>query len=382
MNLLETPSPAISTNADLIGHPDSRLQLDTPCLLIDKPVLEANIKRASEMVAAAGKDFSPHLKAHKTPQIAALQRTAGVSGFCVASIGEAEVFAGMGDTPITITSSLITERQIIRVAQLARRLRSLTVVVDNPVILQKLSTLDVALSVLIDIDMGRGRSACREEVEAVHLARKIEAAANLKLAGLQCYAGQLSHMIDFEERQTKAVEADKRAKSFMSAVQSVAQRPLRCSGGSTGASRFDLVSSALTDLQWGSYALMDVEYVVLQNSCSGDPLPFQPALRVATRVISNGQASHVVMDAGDKRFASKYGALPRVVAPERFRDATFKPVSDEHGELRASKLPSLGQMIELLPPHCDPTVNLFDALHVVDGDRLVDIWQVSARGVY
>ena len=57
MNLLETPSPAISTNADLIGHPDSRLQLDTPCLLIDKPVLEANIKRASERVAAAGKDF-------------------------------------------------------------------------------------------------------------------------------------------------------------------------------------------------------------------------------------------------------------------------------------------------------------------------------------
>ena len=382
MKRFESPSPAISTNVDLIGQADSRWQLDTPCLLIDKPVLEANIRRASEMVAAAGKDFSPHLKAHKTPEIAALQRTAGVSGFCVASIGEAEMFAGTGDTPITITSSFITDRQIMRVAQLARRLRSLTVVADNPAVLHKLSTLDVAVSVLIDIDMGRGRSACREEAEAVHLARKIDASANLNLAGLQCYAGQLSHMIDFEERQTKAVEADKRAKSFLSAVQPLAQRPLRCSGGSTGASHFDLASSALTDLQWGSYALMDVEYAVLENSCSGDPLPFQPALRVATRVISVGQTGHVVMDAGDKRFANKYGALPRVVAPQRYRDATFKPVSDEHGELRASKLPSLGQMIELLPPHCDPTVNLFDALHVVDGDRLIDIWQVSARGVY
>jgi len=382
MNRIKTHSAAISSNFDLIGQPGSRLQLDTPCLLIDKPVLEANIARAAEMVTAAGKEFSPHLKAHKTPQIAALQRRAGASGFCVASIGETEVFARTSDAPITITSSFITDRPVGRVAELGGRSPALTVVVDNPIVLRKLSTLDTALSVLIDIDMGRGRSACREDAEAVHLARKIEAAPNLRLAGLQCYAGQLSHMNDYAERKAQAAKADKRATSFLNAVQSVAQRPLRCTGGSTGASQFDLKSSALTDLQWGSYALMDEEYAAVEDNCSGGPLPFQPALRVATRVISAGQNGHVITDAGDKRFASKYGATPRVVAPERYCNATFKPVSDEHGELRAEKLPSLGQMIELIPPHCDPTVNLFDALHVVDGDKLVDIWPVAARGVY
>ncbi|MEM6482653.1 MAG: hypothetical protein AAF681_12450, partial [Pseudomonadota bacterium] len=166
------------------------------------------------------------------------------------------------------------------------------------------------------------------------------------------------------------------------AVKSFAGGPLRCSGGSTGTFSLDLTSKALTELQWGSYALMDVEYQALRDREDHQALPFENALRVATRVISAGHSGHVILDAGDKRFANKYGAAPRILRPQRYRANAFKPKSDEHGEMHGTRLPPLGQIMEVIPPHCDPTVNLFDAVHVVDGNRLVDIWPVVARGVY
>ncbi|EEE35241.1 threonine aldolase family protein [Rhodobacteraceae bacterium KLH11] len=382
MNRHDTPSAVPSSNADLVDIPGGREELDTPCLLVDLPVFKQNIERAAQMVADTGKAFTPHLKAHKTPDIAEMQCAASAAGFCVASIGEAEVFAKYGDTPLTITSATVTGRQMARIAALSKQVSELTVVVDTPPNIRALANLDATVSVLIDIDMGRGRSACTEEAQAVHLAREIMGAPNLNLAGLQCYAGQLSHMNDFHDREEQAAASDRRAGAFLAAVGSIADGPLRCSGGSTGASMFDLASSALTDLQWGSYALMDVEYGLVQATPDGNPLPFEPALRVATRVISAGHETHVITDAGDKRFANKYGAAPRVASPNRYLGAEFRPVSDEHGELKGSPLLRLGEILEVIPPHCDPTVNLFDALHVVDGDRLVDIWSIAARGVY
>ncbi|MDA8586076.1 alanine racemase [Rhodobacteraceae bacterium] len=382
MNRQSTRTTSLSTNADLIGIPGGRAQLDTPCLLVELDALKRNISLGAEMVHAAGKSFSPHLKAHKTPQIAALQKQAGASGFCVASIGEAEIFAAVSIGPLTITSAFATDRQIARIAGLAERGTVLTVVVDHSEIIDRLARLDVSLSVLVDIDMGRGRAGCRDERQAISLSKKVLSAKNLTLTGLQCYAGHLSHTNDFKKRHEDAAQADARAKSFLEAVGSVTSGPLRCSGGSTGSSLSDLNSSALTDLQWGSYAVMDVEYNSVENSADGEALPFENALRVASRVISTGHEDHVVMDAGDKRFASKYGAAPRVVCPACNADGDFRPVSDEHGELRGSMLPGLGCKIEVIPPHCDPTVNLFDVVHVVDGDTLVDIWPVAARGVY
>lgn len=372
----------ISSNADLVGKQGSRALLDTPCLIADIEILHNNIAEASKQVRDAGKSFSPHLKAHKTPEIARLQQSAGADGFCVATIGEAEVFAEEGVGPLTITSTFATDRQINRIAALSLQEPKLTVVVDHPRIIERLAELNVSLDVLIDVDMGRGRSACSSERQAVQLSQAVIETPNLKLAGLQCYAGHLSHMNSFVERQRGAAEADARTLSFLNAVCTVATRPLRCSGGSTGASCFDLKSTALTELQWGSYAVMDVEYGLVEGTAMGDAMDFKSALTVGSRVISTGHDAHVVMDAGDKRFASKYGAAPLVVAPKRNIGAAFNPVSDEHGEMRGPMLPDLGSMIEIVPPHCDPTINLFDVIHVVQEDTLIDIWPIAARGRY
>lgn len=375
------------TNADLVGRPGSRQMLDTPCLLVDLPTLENNIRLGAEMVHGAGKTFRPHAKSHKCVEIAERQINAGACGLSVASIGEAEVLSAGGISDILITSTFATDRQIGRLLKLLFHGVKLSLVVDHPQVVSRLNDAliqsNLIADVLIDCDMGRQRSGCSDESSAGSLARQIESARSLRLTGIQAYAGHLSHMESHADRQAAAKEAAQRTQAFQQAVSGGAGLPLpHCTGGSTGASPFDLADPFLTELQWGSYVFMDVEYSRVEFTRSGNISPFSQCLFVASRVISANAKGRYTMDAGDKRFANKYGAIPLVAegAPGKTR---FRPVSDEHGLLEAEDADLLpGDVVELLVPHCDPTVNLFDDIHVVDGDKLVDIWSVAARGVY
>ena len=204
----------------------------------------------------------------------------------------------------------------------------------------------------------------------------------MNLTGIQAYAGQLSHMRKFSDRKQSAIEAEHRTGEFKMAVGGIANtEKFRCTGSCTGAIMLDIHNAELTELQWGTYLFMDEEYSSIEFGTQIKDNPFVPSLFVSSRVISANAKTHVTMDAGDKRFASKYGAPPRPVrgAPP---GATFTPVSDEHGLLAAQPLPALGSLVELAVPHSDPTINLFDAIHVVSGDKLIDIWPIDARGVY
>ena len=384
---LPTHAAVLTTNGDLVGKPGSRDMLDTPCLLIDLSALEANLLAGAKLARESGKALWPHAKAHKCLEIAKRQMDLGAEGLSVASIGEAEVFAANGFEHLLITSTFATDRQIDRVLAVHKSVRGLSVVVDDfnvaAQLIEMLRPMAHPLDVLIDVDMGRERSGCATPEALVSLARLIENSSSLNLAGIQVYAGHLSHMISFDERRAGAVAADARAALFLDALTEATGRSgLRCSGGSTGACRFDVKSVVITDLQWGSYPLMDEEYDAVQFFESGDRTPFSQALRMATRVISSNTDGHATTDAGEKRFMSKYGAAPQVVRGIEGR-TSYRPISDEHGRLDyAGPRLKPGAKIEVTIPHCDPTVNLFDALHVVEGDTLVDIWAVAARGRY
>ncbi|HUB96664.1 MAG TPA: DSD1 family PLP-dependent enzyme, partial [Stellaceae bacterium] len=151
-------------------------------------------------------------------------------------------------------------------------------------------------------------------------------------------------------------------------------------GGGTGTFDLDPEGRIFTELQVGSYVFMDVQY--RQALADGrNTLPFETALYVGTAVVSANHASHVTTDAGLKSFATE-GPPPEPAsgAPPGSRYEFF---GDEHGRLilpPGSQKPELAARIECVTPHCDPTVNLYDVYHVVDGDRLVEIWPVDARG--
>ncbi len=371
-------------NAALVGEAKARNRLLTPALLVDLPVLEANLLKMQRLCDEAGVRLRPHAKAHKCPAIAKRQLALGAVGICVATLGEAQCFAEAGITDILCTSTFATEQACARAVALLAQGITLTCVVDHPDVVSRLDALSrqagVVMPVLIDVDMGRHRSGVASVEAGVALAQAIVEAPGLRLVGLQGYAGHLSHCWEAEARARGAEEAGR----TLAAMQACIERHCKVrlswiTGGSTGAFLQEK-NGPYTELQCGSYALMDTEYAAVDPDGSGQPL-FPASLFLATSVISANHPEFVTTDGGEKRLASKYGMAPRITSGAA-SGAQYRAISDEHGQISglSGQALTLGARVELEVPHCDPTVNLFDQLHVVSGEDLLAIWPISARG--
>lgn len=371
-------------NAGLIGATDARRRLLTPALLIDIETLDANLARMQSICAAAGIALRPHAKAHKCPEIARRQLAAGAAGICVATPGEAECFAAAGIDDLLLTSTFATPAACHRVIDVIARGTRLVCVVDHTDVVDRLGELasaaEVTAELLIDVDMGRQRAGVATPAAAADLARHILATAGVDLAGIQGYAGHLSHCHDLEERRLGAMKASALLSEVKHAIEAATGRRIDwITGGSTGA----LVQERegiYTELQCGSYVLMDTEYDAIDPDGSGRPM-FLPSLFLASAVTSANHPGRVTTDGGEKRMASKHGTPPQLTrgAPA---GATYRPISDEHGriELPQGTTLELGSLVEIEIPHCDPTINLYDHLHVFRGETLEAIWEIAARG--
>ncbi|MDA8587132.1 alanine racemase [Rhodobacteraceae bacterium] len=367
-------------NAHLIGKRDGRQRLATPALIVEVPLLEENLQTAARLAKAAGKNLRPHFKAHKSLEIAERQISLGAVGISVATVTEAEAVSGLG-TDILLTSVISTPAQQGRIADLAAEGSAITLVLDSPEAFasleRELRDRDTALDILIDVDMGRSRSGCVTIEDAQILAEQVDKSEQVRFRGLQTYAGQLSHMRSYAERKREHLKTLNLINSFQAALSGIWPDNATVSGGSTGSMNIDL-DGPLTELQCGSYALMDVEYLNIESGW--EAWPFEQAVFVQSSVLSANWPNHVVTDAGDKWFRSKYNTAPVVTGAGARRQLEL--LSDEHARLntKGTSRPSVGDRIECIPPHCDPTIGLYSAIHACDGDELIEIWPTQARG--
>ena len=371
-------------HAHLVGRQGSRADLNTPVLILDRGALDRNIAALAGLAAARGVGLRPHAKTHKSVDIARRQLDAGALGVCCAKIGEAEALADGGVTGILITSPVAAPRAIERLAALARRAERLMVVVDHPAVARRidaaLAETGAALDVILDIDPGLARTGVASAEAAVALARAISGLPRLNWRGVQFYCGSQQHIADYAERRAAIVERTGYLKSVIAALTDAGFAPEIVTGSGTGTHRIDLDLGVFTELQAGSYVFMDTQY--LDCDLTGDSdVPFETALGVDARVVSANHAGHVTIDAGFKSLSTDGGvAIVRRGAPA---NARFAFMGDEHAAVIA---PDIGEQllpgdpVTLTVPHCDPTVNLYDHYHVVEGDTLVAIWPVSARG--
>jgi D-serine deaminase-like pyridoxal phosphate-dependent protein len=293
------------------------------------------------------------------------------------------------DTSILLTSIVSSDANLGRVVDLRARGCDLKLVVDNTVTASRLSSSLMARNcvaeVLIDIDTGRGRSGCSSVGEARQLAQQIQHLPGLTLDGLQLYAGHLSHLPDPAERERAHAGFRGQVTRFREALAGLLPTAPIITGGSTGSVMLELQDPVLNELQCGSCVVMDVEYLSMPFSTDVAEWPFEAAVAVQASVLSNNWDRHAIADAGDKRFASKYGHDPQLIrVPEGIdlASSSYRPISDEHGRLdfTSGPRPPAGARIECVVPHCDPSINLFDVAHVVSGDVLVDVWAIDARG--
>ena len=269
---------------------------------------------------------------------------------------------------------MVTSSAITRLAALNRQI-ALSVVVDHPDNARMLGEgADASLRVFIDVDPGSHRTGVTSAAAAVALAEAIAQTGTLRLAGVQFYCGSHQHIPSLAERRAAIVERAEYLRTVLAALRGAGFEVPIVTGGGTGTFAIDASLGVFTELQVGSYVFLDREY----TDCELAGPRFEPALFVDATVVSANTPGMVTIDAGLKAFATDAG-VPVVLdgAPPASRYAF---TGDEHGALLGEGLPGLGGRVTLMPPHCDPTVNLYDLYHVLDGDTVSDTWPVTARG--
>ncbi|MBO0750524.1 MAG: DSD1 family PLP-dependent enzyme [Bradyrhizobiaceae bacterium] len=381
----------LGPNEALIGTPGSRMLLDTPALCLDIDAMERNIAAMAAFCRDKGVVLRPHAKTHKSVKIAQRQIASGAVGACCATMGEAEVMAAGGIPGVLVTSPQVTPPKIARLIALNLAAENgFAVVVDHPQNVADLSQAAHAsgkpLDVLLDFSCGHHRTGAATQDDAVALAHAIEAAGGLRLTGLQAYYGNLQHIGDRAERHERTRRQHAAIAGLVRKLRAAGFAVPVVTGAGTGTHDIDAGAGVFTELQAGSYVFMDVEYANALRD-GRNALPFETSLFVQTAVVSIESAKvpggYVTTDAGLKCFATE-GPKPEVTAV--FGSGAgygYAYAGDEHGRLfftPAQPVPALGERIEVMTPHCDPTVNLHDFYHLVRGDTLVDIWPVDARG--
>ncbi len=359
-------------------------ELDTPSLIIRKDLFEENLALMRENALAHGKQLRPHAKTHKCPEIAKRQLAAGnCAGICAAKLSEAIGLADAGIDDILITSPIALPAKLPSLAQLNAKAPSLAVVVDSE---ESVALADAAaaesgrtLRVLVDVDPEMGRTGVTF-AEAADFAEHVAAFPHLELVGVQCYAGHLQHVADPSARYGESRRLMSAGAAVFRAIRAKHPSCRIFTGTGTGTSAGDLDVPELTDIQVGSYCLMDAEYI---GAC-GDAVPFKPALRILSSVVSANHAGMATIDAGTKAIYVTPAAPPiRIdgmrLMPEWKYDWSF---GDEHGRLTFQKDQSLrpGDRVELVVSHCDPTINLADKFYLVDNEEVIDCWPISLRG--
>ena len=362
-----------------------KLELDTPCLVLDIEILEKNLARMQEVARRAGKNLRPHAKTHKCSIIAQKQIEAGAVGMSVAKISEAERLIEMGIRGILVTAPVVSPPKIERFLGCLQKDPSLMVVIDDldnaRSLDQSLKTRDLRAGVLIDIDVGLQRTGIAPG-RAVEFASSLSGFTSLQLKGIQAYAGQVQHIIGHKERMEKSLQEMLPASEVFTRLKKALPGCRIFSGAGTGTHDIDTRIPELTELQTGSYAVMDAEYLAIgsaENPTRFDA--FQPALTILTTVVSTNQKSFVTVDAGLKAIY-RDGANPIVLSPKK-EDMTYDWFGDEYGRIcyeESAETPHLGSIIELIVSHCDPTINLFDRFYVTQNGKVVDVWEIDLRG--
>jgi D-serine deaminase-like pyridoxal phosphate-dependent protein len=323
------------------------------------------------------------MKSHKSAFVARRQLRAGASGLSFAKLSEAEAvmahLANDGERiSVLLTSPLVGDELTARARGLAQ-ICDLAVVVDSVAGVDELaSAFDTAgptLSVLCDVDVGLGRTGV---VGVDHARRVVERilSQGLTFSGVQGYAGHVQHVKGRDERRAMTIATSERLAQVINALEADGLSVEIRTGGGTGTFGIDVELGVLNELQCGSYIFMDRQY----RDAIGDDDEgrFDQSLFLATTVISANHKGHVTTDAGFKAMATDAGP-PCVWGHEA--TTTYGFFGDEHGLLSdVGSTWARGDRLRLVPPHCDPTVNLYDVIWLVRDDVVLDYFEVDARG--
>jgi D-serine deaminase-like pyridoxal phosphate-dependent protein len=364
-----------------IGQPAQ--EVDTPTLLIDKDRLEANIHRYAEIATQAGVRLRPHIKTHKTLEIADLQLRAGAAGITTAKLSEAAVFAAAGVNDIFVAYPIIGDQKARHAAEISQHCH-LIVGVESTKGIQQLSQAATKASttifVRVEINSGLNRTGV-EPAAAADLGRQVLAAPGLELDGIFTFRG-----ISFPGAPTRdpALLGRQEGELMVALAKQLNEAgiPIKeVSIGSTPTTPYAVLVPGVTEVRPGTYVFFD-----RMTTRSGTSSPDEIALSILATVVSRPAPDIAIIDAGSKTFCGD--VIPEKAGLEGYAITTdghngvVVSMNEEHGIVRLAPgfIPEVGDKLAFFPNHVCTTVNLSDEVVVTQNGVVQNVWSVAARG--
>jgi len=349
----------------------SKEELDTPTLLADLDLVEKNILRMADYLRPRKTKLRAHTKVHRIPFLAHKQLTAGAVGVCCQKVSEAEVMVAAGVNDVIVTNEIVTPQKIKRLVALAKS-ATVSLPLDNEHNAQLISRIaseeEAHVGVFVDVHMGSQRCGVEPGEPALKLARSVSGLKGLRLKGLMGFEGHLSWIEPREKRRTEVEKAETLLVKTKTLIENSGIHVENISTGSTGTYDVTTNNPEITELQAGTYVLMDGEY--------HKHVPeFECALTVLATVISRPDDGRAITDAGLMSISTALGK-PQVTKRD---DIEVQQLHAENTILRTksqSKI-TIGDKIELIPSYLDGTMNCYRQVYATRHGRVESTWKTS-----
>lgn len=355
--------------------------LPTPCMLVDLDLFERNIRTMAEHCKAAGIHLRPHVKIHKSVDVAKRQIAEGAIGLTVATIAEAELMSGAGIRNVLWTKQPASVNNIARAVALSKRDPSFLFVVDDPQIFgwveEAAAARNTRLRIGVSVYAGMTRQGIANGQPAIDLAQQVARSKRMSFGGFMAYSGGAAHTKGWEARRKKSGDDLAGVRETLALAKKAGLPVGWVSGGSTGTYNIDK-EHGLTELEAGSYVFMDTAYFAIGGK-SDDALykDFAGSLTVLTTVESKRHPRQVTIDYGNKAMNQ---------ATDQVKGMPWLQVASqgaEYGLLRwsdAGRDVKLGDRVEIYPTKLDMSTAVYDRYYVTKGEQVVDVWPIMGRG--
>jgi D-serine deaminase-like pyridoxal phosphate-dependent protein len=348
--------------------------LDSPQLLLDLDVVDANLRYLLDACSARGIDLRVHFKSLKCGSLARYLADRGVRRFLCAKLSEAEVLADAGLTDLFVANQIVGPLKLARLADLARRVQVCVCVDDagNIAALEQAArAAGATIGVLVEVNIGMNRCGVEPGEPALALARQIQSEPGLRFVGLQGYDGHLQMIPDATQRRAKCLEGLERLIATRRHIEKAGLPVEVVTGAGTGTWEYACAFEGVTEIQPGSFILMDCAYHAVRPE-------FGCALSILATVQSR-QPGRYVLDAGSKAISKDFGTP---VIKAHSAEKVMK-LAEEHTLVEcAGDGPRVGDRREVIPAHCCATMNLHRQCVAVRKDRVEAIWPNEASGRY
>jgi len=355
--------------------------LPTPCLVLDLDLFNANVKQLADTAKANGIQARPHVKVHKSVNVARQQMADGAIGLSCSTIAEAELFSDAGLKGMLWTKQPVGKNNTQRAIALSKKDPTFLFVSDDAQVLDWVDEAAAAnkakVRILVSVYAGLARQGVEAGEPALKLAKRVDGSKHMQFEGFMAYSGNAAHVKGFEARKKASMEV-------LAGVRESKELALKAglpvnimSGGSTGTYNIDH-ETGLSELQAATYVFMDTAYFTVGGS-DGDMKrynDFKPALTVLTTVDSQYHPNLISTD---------YGAKAMARSSDIVKGMPWLGVGNggaEYGALTwkdGEQHPKLGDLVEIYPTSLDMSTNVFDRYYVAQGDRIVDVWPIMGR---